>query len=208
MVRVKVCGLMEKEHVQEAIAAGVDYIGFVFAPSKRRVTIEEAQALAEIIPSEIQKVGVFVNESYENIITIAKRIPLDVIQLHGQESLELVNRLADYTVVKAISVRTAADIEKASYYRNVDYLLFDAPGVDYEGGSGQTFDWSLLEKAGIERARTILAGGLHADNIQQAIERLQPFAVDVSSGVENNGRKDGKKIQRFIKNAKSGVKSL
>ncbi|MBQ0138353.1 MAG: phosphoribosylanthranilate isomerase [Kurthia sp.] len=208
MVQVKICGLMEKEHVEAAVSTGVDFIGFVFAPSKRRVTVEEAQSLAKLIPNPIQKVGVFVNESYENMIEIAKRVPLDVIQLHGQEPPELVERLADYTVVKAISVRTAADIERASQYQQADYFLFDAPGTDFEGGSGHTFDWSLVEQTGIDRSRTILAGGLHAGNITKAIEQLQPFAVDVSSGVETNGRKDSDKITKFIKNAKSGVNSL
>lgn len=206
MVQVKICGLMEVPHVQAAVANDVDYIGFVFAPSKRQLTVEQAHNLAQYIPKKVKKVGVFVNASLEQIRAVAEQVPLDIIQLHGQESPQLVAQLTDYEVIKAISVRTAEDIEQASNYIDADYFLFDAPGVDYEGGSGNHFDWSLLEHAGIDRQRTILAGGLHAENIVTAIEQIQPIIVDVSSGVETNGVKDVVKIQQFIKNAKNGVK--
>lgn len=197
---------MEKEHVQTAVNHEVDYIGFVFAPSKRRVTVEQAYELAQLIPHTVKKVGVFVNESLENIVEIAEQVPLEVIQLHGQETPELIEQLVGYEVIKAISVRTVEDIQQASVYSGADYVLFDAPGTDYEGGSGNRFDWSLLEHTGIDRHRTILAGGLHANNIVEAIEQIQPTIVDVSSGVETAGVKDRVKMEQFIKNAKSGVK--
>lgn len=204
MTKVKICGLTEIEHVIAAVEHGVDYIGFVFAPSKRQVSVQRANELATYIPSSIQKIGVFVNEDIQLIKEIAKIIPLDFIQLHGQESPEMVEQLKDYKTIKAISVHSKKDIERASQYKS-DYYLFDAPGVDFEGGSGHSFDWSLLNDNGIAREKTFLAGGLHTGNIESAIEQIKPFAVDVSSGVETDGRKDSIKIAQFINRAKNGA---
>lgn len=205
MVKVKICGLMEKQHVETAVNSGVDFIGFVFAPSSRRVTKEHAHFLARNVPGHVKKVGVFVNENIESILEIAHFVPLDVIQLHGEESPDLLKQLQNFEIIKAISVYTAEDIEKAQNYELADYFLFDAPGTDYQGGSGNKFDWTLLENNGINRQKTILAGGLDAQNIETAIEIVQPFIVDVSSGVETDKMKDEEKIKQFIKNAKSGV---
>lgn len=203
-MKVKICGLQQEEHVKTAVASGADFIGFVFAPSKRRITVEQAQQLALHIPETVQKVGVFVNEDVETIKKIAEAVPLDIIQLHGQEDPAITDELHAYKIIKAISVKTKEDLTNASNY-DVDYYLFDAPGTDYEGGSGQTFDWSLLEYNGISRQQTFLAGGLNTANIEEAKKQVQPFAVDVSSGVETNQIKDHEKITAFIKKAKSGV---
>lgn len=204
MVRVKICGLTKKEHIQVAVEEQVDYIGFVFAKSKRQVTVEQAKVLAQSIPEPIQKVGVFVNETVENMLHIAKEVPLDVIQLHGQETQQVVEALHPYTIIKAISVRTKEDVQKAAQY-DVDYYLFDAPGIEYEGGSGKTFDWTLLENTKINRQNIILAGGLTAENVGHAIEQVEPYGVDVSSGVEIDGQKDEMCMRTFMNQTRNGV---
>lgn len=204
MVRVKICGLTKKEHIQVAVEEQVDYIGFVFAKSKRQVTVEQAKVLAQSIPEPIQKVGVFVNETVENMLHIAKEVPLDVIQLHGQETQQVVEALKPYTTIKAISVRTKEDVQKAAQY-NVDYYLFDAPGIEYEGGSGNTFDWTLLENMKINRQNIILAGGLTPENVGRAIEQVEPYGIDVSSGVEIDGQKDEIRMRAFMNQTRNGV---
>lgn len=204
MVRVKICGLTKKEHIQVAVEEQVDYIGFVFAKSKRQVTVEQAKVLAQSIPEPIQKVGVFVNETVENMLHIAKEVPLDVIQLHGQETQQVVEALHPYTIIKAISVRTKEDVQKAAQY-DVDYYLFDAPGIEYEGGSGKTFDWTLLENTKINRQNIILAGGLTTENVGRAIEQVEPYGVDVSSGVEIDGQKDEMCMRTFMNQTRNGV---
>lgn len=109
-----------------------------------------------------------------------------------------------YPSIKAFSIRGYEDVEKASKY-DVDYYLFDAPGTDYSGGSGNVFDWSLLEQLSISKDRIILAGGLNSENVGRAIEQVRPFGVDVSSGVESNGQKDSKLIKEFILAAKKNI---
>lgn len=207
MTKVKICGLKETQHVKAAVENGADFIGFVFAPSKRQVTVELAQQLAQDIPEHVLKVGVFVNENSRTIKQIAEAVPLDIIQLHGQEDPAITDELHAYKIIKAISVKTKEDLKTAAKY-DADYYLFDAPGTDFEGGSGHTFDWSLLENNGISRKQTFLAGGLNSVNIEGAIEQVQPFAVDISSGVETDGVKDSQKIEQFIKKAKSGVEQV
>ncbi|OCS83392.1 phosphoribosylanthranilate isomerase [Caryophanon tenue] len=200
MTFVKICGLTTAEHVETAVTHGANFIGFVFAPSSRQVTIEQAQQLAAAIPSTVKKVGVFVNETAQNIQHIAQAVPLDYIQYHGDETPEFIQTIG-LPAIKAFSIATAQDVQQAATY-DVDYYLFDAPGTDYRGGSGHTFDWSLLQHAGIPKHRVIVAGGLHAENVADAIQLVQPFGVDVSSGVETNKVKDHAKIEAFLQAAK------
>lgn len=200
MTRVKICGLSRTEHVKAAVDAGADAIGFVFAPSSREVTIEQAQLLASTIPNSVWKIGVFVDAMKEQLQKTFKEVPLDYIQYHGDESPEFIREVG-LPSIKALSIASEEDVKRAATY-DVDYYLFDTPGVEYKGGSGKTFDWSLLENAGVTRQQMILAGGLHAGNVQQAIEQVHPFMVDVSSGVEINKQKDSERIQTFIQLAK------
>ncbi|MFB7158152.1 phosphoribosylanthranilate isomerase [Lysinibacillus sp. NPDC056232] len=202
MTKVKICGLKEQQHVQAAIKAGADAIGFVFAPSKRRVTVEQAQQLAKHVPEGVLKIGVFVNPGAEELRTAIESVPLDYVQYHGEESPEFI-RQQGYSAIKALSVRGAEDVQAAANY-DVDYYLFDAPGTDFKGGSGHTFDWTLLEMVGIPREKLILAGGLQAENIEEAVSLVSPFMVDVSSGVETDGVKDIAKITAFIQAVKKG----
>lgn len=203
MTVVKICGLKEAEHVQVAVASGVDFIGFVFAPSKREVTIEQAATLAACIPSSIKKVGVFVNPNPDFVHVVYENVPLDYVQYHGDETNELIKEIG-LPAIKAFSIRTVDDVAKAASY-DVDYYLFDAPGTDFRGGGGHVFDWSLL--AHIPKDKIILAGGLNPKNIKYAITLVQPFGVDVSSGVEQDGRKSTTLIESFLQAAKGAKKS-
>ncbi|MEL3960076.1 phosphoribosylanthranilate isomerase [Lysinibacillus endophyticus] len=200
MVKVKICGLKEEKHVLSAVDAGATWIGFMFAPSKRQISIERAAELANLVPSHVKKVGVFVNPTEEQVREAVDVVGLDYVQYHGNEDPDFIFKLG-YPSIKALSIRTYEDVEKASKYK-VDYYLFDAPGTDFAGGSGKVFDWSLLDKLSIPKERVILAGGLNSENVGRAIEQVQPFGVDVSSGVEREGVKDSNLIEQFIKAAK------
>lgn len=203
MTKVKICGLRTVEHVETAVQHGVDFIGFVFAPSTRKITIEEAIHLARYIPEGVKKVGVFVNENPTVIQEIAKAVPLDYIQYHGDESNAFIHEIG-LPSIKAFSIQTEEDVKRAATY-DVDFYLFDAPGTDYRGGSGHTFDWSLLEAANIPLHKVILAGGLNTINVAQAISVVSPAAIDVSSGVEIEGIKDHALIETFLKSAKGAI---
>jgi phosphoribosylanthranilate isomerase len=202
MTKVKICGLMENEHVKAAVDAGADAIGFVFAPSSRKVTVEQAQELAKEIPKDVLKIGVFVNETPEEITRIFETVPLDYVQFHGDEDSSFIRKL-QLPSIKALPVKSTDDVEKASEY-DVNYYLFDAPGTVYKGGSGVTFDWALLKDAEIPAEKIILAGGLNVENVKEAVGRVQPFMVDVSSGVELNKRKDSGLIREFITEVREG----
>ncbi|MBE1553313.1 phosphoribosylanthranilate isomerase [Sporosarcina limicola] len=201
MTKVKICGLMEHAHVKAVVEAGVDAIGFVFAPSKRRVTVEQAKELARAIPSGVMKIGVFVDASQEEMTHAFHEVPLDFIQFHGDESPDFIKKMG-LPSIKALSVQSVEDVEKATSF-DVDFLLFDTPGKEFKGGSGETFDWQLLNDTDIPTDRLILAGGLNVDNVREAIQRVRPYMVDVSSGVENMGRKDEQMIHAFVRAVKN-----
>lgn len=197
MVRVKVCGIQTIEAAEVATQAGADMIGFVFAKSKRSVTVDQAKKIACTIPSSVKKVGVFVNKTSEEIIAIAEQVGLDVIQLHGDEPPEMLGKLP-YPTIKAFPIDKIDHINSYA----ADFFLIDSPAEKYRGGSGKTFDWRLIDDLQINRNKLILAGGLTAQNVQEAISVVQPIAVDTSSGVETNGKKDHDKIKQFIAQAK------
>ncbi|RKJ38078.1 phosphoribosylanthranilate isomerase [Butyricicoccus sp. 1XD8-22] len=199
MTKVKICGLKEVEHVKAAVDAGASFIGFMFAPSKRQITINHAKELAKNVPTHVKKVGVFVNPTKEEVCEAVETVGLDFVQYHGHESADFIQELG-FPSIKAFSIRGYEDVEKASQY-DVDYYLFDAPGTDFAGGSGRVFDWTLLEEATISKDRVILAGGLNCKNVCPAIQQVSPFGVDVSSGVERDGRKDTDLIKKFIQAA-------
>ncbi|MFS0575677.1 phosphoribosylanthranilate isomerase [Sporosarcina sp. 179-K 3D1 HS] len=200
MTKVKICGLMEREHVEAAVEAGADAIGFVFAPSRRRVTIEKAQELASLVPEGVLKIGVFVDAVEEELKRAFTEVPLDFIQYHGDEKPDFIQQMG-LPAIRAVSVHSEGDVRQASRY-DVDYFLFDTPGTEFKGGSGKTFDWTLLEEAGVHPEQLILAGGLTVDNVREAIERVNPYMVDVSSGVEINKRKDVGLIRGFLDTVK------
>lgn len=200
MTKVKICGLMESQHVKTAVDAGVDAIGFVFAPSRRQVTIAKAQELAKNIPPGVLKIGVFVDASQDEIEQTYREVPLDFVQFHGDESSDFIEKVG-LPSIKVLSVYSDEDAKRFAHYET-DYFLFDTPGTDFKGGSGKTFDWQLMKDAGVQSDKVILAGGLNADNVAQAIRTVHPYMVDVSSGVEVMRRKDDKLIRAFIKAVK------
>ena len=195
MTKVKICGLSTKEAVKTAVLAGADYIGFVFAPSKRQVTVEQATELAKFIPSHIQKVGVFVSPSREELLEAIEKVGLDLVQVHGQVADDLFEDLPCASI-QAVQVDWDGHVPNSQ----ADYLLFDAPVA----GSGQTFDWGRLDTTELSQT-FFIAGGLNEDNVEEAIQHFTPYAVDVSSGVESNGQKDHEKIRRFIERVKHGI---
>ncbi|MBP1948565.1 phosphoribosylanthranilate isomerase [Virgibacillus litoralis] len=194
---VKICGIKTVEAAKEVVNAGADFIGFVFASSKRQITPEKAAQISAAIPSSVKKVGVFVNESERNILQTAEQVGLDVIQLHGDETAEFAAKLP-YTVIKAFPMITEQKNAMQSYPS--DYYLVDSPKGPNRGGNGTTFDWNLLQDLNL--SKIILAGGLTPENVQSAITTANPAGVDVSSGVETDGEKDLAKINQFIRNAK------
>ncbi|MED1672341.1 phosphoribosylanthranilate isomerase [Pallidibacillus thermolactis] len=195
---VKICGIRTKEAAEAAVQAGADFIGFVFADSKRNISAERAAIIAQGLPTQVKKVGVFVDEQPERMIEIAKLVGLDYLQLHGDESADIASQLP-FNIIKAIPAEPFY-LNKIRGYP-CDYYLIDSPSEN-RGGSGKTFNWELMEKYDLDRKKLLLAGGLTEGNVQKAIEIVHPIGVDVSSGVETNGEKDVVKIKRFIHKAK------
>ena len=216
--KVKMCGISKVETIPAIVDAKPDYMGLVFAPSKRQVTVDQAKTLVEELHrgyaqkygsdtehdknDTIKTVGVFVNETVDNLVTIANEANLDAVQLHGDEDETFIQSLKERTNVevwKAIQIRTAADTEKW-IDSSADMLLFDAYHKDERGGTGEVFDWSSLDA--FERP-FMLAGGIDSTNVARAIRTVRPYGIDISSGIETNGMKDDKKITAFTKIVKS-----
>ena len=193
MTKVKICGLSTAEAVETAVLAGADYIGFVFAESKRQVSLEQAHELAKLVTGKTKIVGVFVSPSLEDLEQAIAQVPLDIVQIHGTFDEDQIPKIT-VPVIRAIQLRDG----EAQVLSQADYLLFDAPVA----GSGRTFDWDLLKDQKI-RQDFFIAGGLTVDNVRQARETFQPDALDVSSGVETDGHKDIEKIKAFIEGAKA-----
>ena len=209
--KVKMCGISKVETIPAVVEAKPDYMGLVFAPSKRQVTVEQAKILIEELHKQcinhydtkvVKTVGVFVNETLDNLVRIADTANLDAVQLHGDEDEAFIQSLKERTNVevwKAIQIRTAADTEKW-IDSSADMLLFDAYHKDERGGTGEVFDWSSLDA--FERP-FMLAGGLDSTNVARAIRTVRPYGIDISSGIETNGVKDDEKIKAFTKIVKS-----
>ena len=216
--KVKMCGISKVETIPAVVEAKPDYMGLVFAPSKRQVTVDQAKILVEELHrgyakkygsdtehdknDTIKTVGVFVNETVDNLVTIANEANLDAVQLHGDEDETFIQSLKERTNVevwKAIQIRTAADTEKW-IDSSADMLLFDAYHKDERGGTGEVFDWSSLDA--FERP-FMLAGGIDSTNVARAIRTVRPYGIDISSGIETNGVKDDEKITAFTKIVKS-----
>ncbi|EJS64952.1 phosphoribosylanthranilate isomerase [Bacillus wiedmannii] len=200
-MKVKICGITDVETAKRACEYGADALGFVFAESKRKITPRLAKEIIQEIPANVLKVGVFVNESVEVIQEIADECGLTHVQLHGDEDNHQIERL-NIPSIKALGVTSEEDMKNAQTYE-ADYILFDSPKEKFHGGNGKKFSWELLAHMSKEsREKTILAGGLNALNIEEAIRTIQPYMVDVSSGVETEGKKDVEKIKQFIIKAK------
>ena len=214
--KVKMCGISKVETIPAVVEAQPDYMGLVFAPSKRQVTVDQAKILIselhkqyanrynrdviqwsnDVVQEFIKTVGVFVNETLDNLVTIVKETNLDVVQLHGDEDEAFIQSLKERTNVevwKAVQIRSAADAE-AWIDSSADMLLFDAYHKDERGGTGEIFDWSCLDE--FERP-FMLAGGIDSTNVARAIRTVRPYGIDISSGIETDGVKDDEKIKAF-----------
>jgi phosphoribosylanthranilate isomerase len=196
MTRIKICGITNVEDALAAVELGADAVGFVFAESKRRVSPETGRSIAEALPPFVTTVGVFMDERIKTVEHIAEYVRLDAVQLHGTESPEYCERLSKKKkVIKRIHVHkedTAESLEtKMKPYCGVAAFLID-PGA----GDGKAFNWQIAEAI---RQPVIIAGGLTPENVREAVRRLNPVAVDVSSGVEKEiGKKDYDKMKKFI----------
>ncbi len=218
MPKLKMCGISKVETISAIVDAKPDYMGLVFAPSKRQVTVDQAKTLVEELHKQyanrynrdaeqysnqtlihqefIKTVGIFVNETLDNLVTIATEVNLDAVQLHGDEDEAFIQSLKERTNVevwKAVQIRSAADAE-AWIDSSADMLLFDAYHKDERGGTGEVFDWSSLDE--FERP-FMLAGGIDSTNVARAIRTVRPYGIDISSGIETEGVKDDEKIKAF-----------
>ena len=197
ITKIKICGLSRPEDIETVNLFMPDYIGFVFAKSKRQVNELEAQKLKEELNTRIKAVGVFVDDDIERIVNLYRRGIIDLIQLHGDEGEDYIRKLKVQVaapIIKAIPARSNCDIRNAEKLK-VDYLLLDTYSKRQRGGTGKTFDWNMISS--ISRPFYI-AGGINVNNVLQAIRQVKPYAIDVSSGVETNGYKDKEKIRQLI----------
>lgn len=205
-MKVKICGIRSLEAAICAIDNGADAIGFVFAESKRIISVEAAKSIISSLPKEIKKVGVFVNASLNEIETIVQETGINFVQLHGNEPPDFCQKISLPTI-KALSIETDKDLQKIHEYP-CEYVLLDGPKGKYYGGNGIAFDWRMLSGFDFKDKKWILAGGLNPQNVTAAIIETQAYMVDVSSGVETNGQKDFKKITTFLARVKNTTISL
>jgi len=203
VVKVKICGLRRLEDIYYANQLQPDFIGFVFSESKRRVDLKEALEFVKRLKEGIKKVGVFVNEPIEKVMEIAEKLKLDVLQFHGDETQEYIDNFKNFTVWKAIRIRSNLDLKKTGEFK-VDAFLFDSFSEKGYGGTGEVFDWNIL-KAYKREIPVVLSGGLKEENVEEAIKLVRPYAVDVSSGVEVGGYKDFNKMKSFIEKVRGVV---
>lgn len=202
-VRVKICGITRLEDALFAAKAGADALGFVFYDkSPRRIGVDQAATICRALPPFITRVGLFVNASADDVHSVLQRVSLDLLQFHGDETPAYCAQFGK-SYLKAVRVTVATDLLKyAADFATASGLLLDAyvPGI--RGGTGETFDWKLVPE---QCSRpVILSGGLTPENVNDAIQRTRPWAVDVSSGVESaKGIKDMHKVAQFIANAKA-----
>jgi phosphoribosylanthranilate isomerase len=211
---VKICGLREPEHARVAVEVGADLIGVVFyAPSHRNVSPGEARAVADAaresdVASRVQVVGLFVNEQVETMNAIADEVGLDLIQLSGAEPPDVVSRLTR-PVISTVRAHSDGHLNEEARFREWVAVapwavLIDSHVPGMYGGAGTVADWFLAADFA-QRYRVVLAGGLTPESVARAIQRVKPFAVDVSSGVETERRKDPEKIRRFIAAARAAA---
>ncbi len=207
MTKVKICGLKTLADVEAVNRYLPDYIGFVFANTKRYVTDEQALAMKQALDRRIKAVGVFVEEPLAHVVSLCEKGIIDIAQLHGSESEEYIRALkqkTDTCVIKATRVQTPEQVFRVMS-DEADYMLFDTYNKGAPGGTGERFPLEILEKSLSDMAAQgrkikpfFLAGGLDCENVAEVIGRTECFAVDVSTGVETDGVKDERKIKQFI----------
>jgi phosphoribosylanthranilate isomerase len=197
---IKICGITTMEEALAVEEYGADWIGFVFAPSRRQIALEQAAKICQRL-SHVKKVGVFVDAPLASVAEAVQCCALDLVQLHGQESASYCEQVS-VPVIKAVHIGESVPVFLPG---KVDWLLFDTVSAGQRGGTGKAFDWQsyygLRKEA---KVPVLLAGGLTAHNVGEAIERFHPDGVDVSGGVETEGLKDLTKIREFIAAVRSG----
>ena len=202
MIKVKICGITNKEDALYAAGCGADALGFIFyEKSPRYIEPDNAKTIIATLPPFVTTVGVFVNKDFNDIRDITLLTGVTVVQLHGDESPSYCN-LVEGKLIKAIRVKNDSSIEGLKKY-DVDTFLLDSFDKNSFGGSGLTFDWKLAEKAK-QYGKIILAGGLTPDNVEEAVKKVAPYGVDVNSGVEKKpGIKNKNKVKEFIIRSKA-----
>jgi len=201
MVKVKICGITNWADARKSAEEGADFLGFNFyRKSPRYISPAAAARIISRLPKRIESVGVFVNEPEENILAIARIAGLHQIQLHGDESPQMVAGLQrELPVIKAIRVRSKRPSSQIADFAKADAFLLDGFDAKLRGGSGKTFDWRLMRRPSVKK-KLFLAGGLTPENIQEAIHIAKPYAVDVCSGIEARpGKKDPRRIAAFMR---------
>ena len=200
--RIKICGITRADDALLAADLGANAVGLIFAPSPRQVAAEAAAEIVRQMPPFVSPVGVFVNESVDNIRRVAEQCGLSSVQLHGDESPEIIQELEGLNLIKAISVKDERSLAGLDTYP-VNAFLFDTYSKKVRGGTGETFNWELVSTAEIPKP-FILSGGLGPENIADAIRTVRPFGVDVSSGVEAEpGKKDHGKLRKLFDNIRA-----
>lgn len=211
---IKICATTCIEDALASIEAGADALGFVFAPSKRQVSAEQAEKIAASLPPDVERIGVFCNEPAERVAEIAEQVGLTGIQLHGDETPEFVRGLRaglsgqrKLTIIKTVLVDDNFETRFAQAGNSSEYV--DCILLDSGGGTGRTFDWKRAEPLlARNQKRLIVAGGLNPGNVGDAIRKFSPWGVDVVSGVERGpGRKDPEKVKAFVEAVRRAEKS-
>jgi phosphoribosylanthranilate isomerase len=200
MVKVKICGITNWTDARRAVAAGADFLGFNFyPPSPRYIAPAKARRIVRRLPEHVTVVGVFVNEPEEKMLQIARSVGLDYLQLHGDESPELVSRLKPaFPVIKALRVKKTFRPSELAQFKRAAAILLDGFQPRRFGGTGKTFNWDLARRAR-RSGRIFLAGGLTPENVADAIRAARPYAVDVCSGVEAQpGKKDPARVKAMM----------
>ncbi|MDX2027462.1 MAG: phosphoribosylanthranilate isomerase [Alphaproteobacteria bacterium] len=207
-IGVKICGIRDREALQAAMESGASYVGFVFYPSsKRYIRPEEAATLVAEVPRSIKRVGLFVDPDDDTLRNALQHVPLDLLQLHGKETpgrIAKLRSLLNLPVMKAIALAGPEDLQPVAAYEEIaDRLLFDTRIGESFGGSGQSFDWKIMQTRNFKKP-WMLAGGLNVGNLAEAVQVTGARIVDVSSGVEDvPGQKSPAKIREFIALAKT-----
>jgi phosphoribosylanthranilate isomerase len=208
MVKVKICGVTNTDDAILVANLGADYIGFNFyKESPRKVSVNKAKEMIEKLPSFVTSVGDFVDEELNEVVKIAKKSALKMIQLHGNETVDYCSQLVLLTslpIIKCFRIENEGSLQQLEAYKDVaNYFLLDAHVPGQPGGTGEVFNWDIAVKAKELNKPMFLAGGLTPENIKDAISKVQPFAVDVASGVERlQRRKDYDKMNKFVRVAR------
>ena len=207
MPKVKICGNTNPEDAKLAVELGADYLGFIFAESKRKIDIATAITIMDALPHFKNYVGVFLNQPKKNVESIVSELGIKTIQFHGDEPALYCESFmkGGYDVMKTFHIKDAMSLKRLDEY-NVTAFLFDTYSMDESGGTGVPFDWNLIEDKPYVHDKLFLAGGLNIHNLEEAIHKVQPYAVDVASGVEKSpGVKDPALLEAFIRIAKEGT---